>query len=152
MPRVHKRKYEKIDQAEIDLVVQCTDSHEFYERYREVFPNKKKGIDSISKIWKRRGEFLKKQQAELPFSESGTGSSFELEVLVAAQNKILSDLSAVMREQLQVAREILDRLPAQLTKTEERPQRHGEEKVPEHKSPARKQGSDKPPADIVIGS
>ena len=48
--------------AEIDLVVQCQDSHEFYKRYREIFPDKKKGIDSISKIWKRRGEFLKKQQ------------------------------------------------------------------------------------------
>ena len=152
MPRVHKRKYEKIDQAEIDLVVQCTDSHEFYERYRDVFPNKKKGIDSISKIWKRRGEFLKKQLAELPSPESGTGSSFELEVLVAAQNKILSDLSAVMREQLQIAKEILDRLPAQMTRTEDRPQKHSEEKVPEHKPPAKKQGADKPPADIVIGS
>ena len=54
MPKTHKRKYEKIDDAEIDLVTQCTDSHEFYERYREMFPNKKKGIDSISKIWKRR--------------------------------------------------------------------------------------------------
>jgi hypothetical protein len=152
MPRVHKRKYEKIDQAEIDLVVQCTDSHEFYERYREVFPNKKKGIDSISKIWKRRGEFLKKQQLELPSSESGTGSSFELEVLVAAQNKILSDLSAVMREQLHVTREILDRLPDPITKTEERPQKHSEERIPEHKPPVKKQGPEKPTADIVIGS
>jgi len=44
MPRVHKRKYEKIDNAEIDLVVQCQDSHEFYKRYRELFPDKKKGI------------------------------------------------------------------------------------------------------------
>jgi uncharacterized coiled-coil protein SlyX len=152
MPRVHKRKYEKIDPAEIDLVVQCTDSHEFYERYREVFPNKKKGIDSISKIWKRRGEFLKKQQVELPSGEPGTGSSFELEVLVAAQNKILADLSAVMREQLHVTREILDRLPGLVAKTEERPQKHTEERAPEHKPPAKKQGTDKLPADIVIGS
>jgi uncharacterized coiled-coil protein SlyX len=152
MPRVHKRKYEKIDQAEIDLVVQCTDSHEFYERYREVFPNKKKGIDSISKIWKRRGEFLKKQQVELPSIESGTGSSFELEVLVAAQNKILADLSAVMREQLHVTREILNRMSDLTPRIEERPQKPIEERAPEHKPPAKKQGPDKPPADIVIGS
>jgi hypothetical protein len=59
MPKVQKRKYEKIDDLEIDLVIQCNDSHEFYERYRQVFPNKKKGIDSISKIWKRRSEFIK---------------------------------------------------------------------------------------------
>ena len=62
MVKNQKRKYEKIDDLEIDLVIQCTDSHEFYERYRQVFPNKKKGIDSISKIWKRRSEFIKKQQ------------------------------------------------------------------------------------------
>ena len=152
MARVHKRKYEKIDQAEIDLVVQCTDSHEFYERYREVFPDKKKGIDSISKIWKRRGEFLKKQQAEMPSTESGTGASFELEILVAAQNKILSDLSAVMREQLRIAKEILDRMPTQISRPEERTLKHSEERIPDHKPPAKKQGPDKPPADIMIGS
>ena len=93
MPRVHKRKYEKIDNAEIDLVVQCQDSHEFYKRYREIFPDKKKGIDSISKIWKRRGEFLKKQQPVPEIPESGMGLSPELENLVTAQNKILAELS-----------------------------------------------------------
>jgi len=59
MPKVQKRNYEKIDDLEIDLVIHCNDSHEFYERYRQVFPTKKKGIDSISKIWKRRSEFIK---------------------------------------------------------------------------------------------
>jgi hypothetical protein len=151
MPKVHKRKYEKIDEAEIDLVVKCNDSHEFYERYREVFPNKKKGIDSISKIWKRRGEFLKKQQDVVPSTESGTVASFELEVLVAAQNKILSELSAVMREQLHVSREILDRLSEPLVKTEAHIQKHNEERSTESKLAAKKQGSEKP-ADILIGS
>ena len=70
MPKVQKRKYEKIDDLEIDLVIQCNDSHEFYERYRQVFPNKKKGIDSISKIWKRRSEFIKKQQGDSQTAES----------------------------------------------------------------------------------
>jgi hypothetical protein len=151
MPKVHKRKYEKIDEAEIDLVVQCTDSHEFYEKYREVFPNKKKGIDSISKIWKRRGEFLKKQQDVLPYQESGNGSSYELDILVAAQNKILAELSAVMKEQLQVSREILARFPKQLMNTEEHPQKHNDERITDHKTAPRKQIADKP-ADIVIGS
>ena len=75
MSKVQKRKYEKIDDAEIDLVVQCNDSHEFYERYRQVFPNKKKGIDSISKIWKRRSEFIKKQQGDIQPAETISGSS-----------------------------------------------------------------------------
>jgi hypothetical protein len=151
MPRVHKRKYEKIDAAEIDLVVQCLDSHEFYKRYREVFPDKKKGIDSISKIWKRRGEFLKKQQIVPDTSESGMGLSPELEILVTAQNKVLLDLSALIREHLRVTREILDRLPAQSQKTEDHIHKPVQPKQPEQKEPVKKPVHDKP-ADIMIGS
>lgn len=153
MPKVHKRKYEKIDDAEIDLVIQCNDSHEFYERYREVFPTKKKGIDSISKIWKRRSEFIKKLQ---PAEESlepatGSGSSRELELLVTAQNKILAELSNVMKEQLKVSREILAHLPKHIQKNEEPAIRHSETSTPEQKEPAKKTSPEKR-ADIVIGS
>ena len=119
MPKVQKRKYEKIDDVEIDLVIQCTDSHEFYERYRQVFPNKKKGIDSISKIWKRRSEFIKKQQGISQPVESISGSSLELEILITAQNKILAELSGVMKEHLRVSKEILARLPKQMQKSDE---------------------------------
>ena len=151
MPKTHKRKYEKIDDAEMELVVQCGDSHEFYERYRQVFPTKKKGIDSISKIWKRRSEFLKKQQpAEEPL-ESGIGSSHELEVLITAQNKILAELSSVMREHLRVSREILARLPKQIQKYEEHIPKHSESRTPEQKEPGKKTSMEKP-ADIMIGS
>ena len=83
MSRVQKRKYEKIDDAEIDLVIQCNDSHEFYERYRGTFPTRKKGIDSISKIWKRRSEFIKKQQGTLQDSEQSIKSSPEFEILLS---------------------------------------------------------------------
>jgi len=151
MPRVHKRKYEKIDTAEIDLVVQCQDSHEFYKRYREIFPDKKKGIDSISKIWKRRGEFLKKQQPVPEIPESGMGLSPELEILVMAQNKVLTDLSVLIKEHLRVTREILERLPEGLQKTEEHIHKPAQLKTPEQKEPAKKTGHDKP-ADIMIGS
>ena len=110
MTKVQKRKYEKIDEAEIDLVTQCADSHEFYERYREMFPNKKKGIDSISKIWKRRSEFAKKRQPVYePNDDSENVVNFVM--LLSAQNKILAELSAVMKEQLNVSKEILSRQP-----------------------------------------
>jgi hypothetical protein len=151
MPRVHKRKYEKIDNAEIDLVVQCQDSHEFYKRYREIFPEKKKGIDSISKIWKRRGEFLKKQQPVPEIPESAMGLSPELEILVTAQNKVLLDMSAMIKEHLQVTREILERLPGRGQKTEDPIHKPVQPKAPEQKEPAKKPGHDKP-ADILIGS
>jgi hypothetical protein len=151
MPRVHKRKYEKIDSAEIDLVVQCQDSHEFYKRYREVFPDKKKGIDSISKIWKRRGEFLKKQQPEPESPEFGTGLSPELERLIGAQNKILAEVSLLLKEHLQVTREILEHLPRQIQKPEETQYKQVQPKVPEHKELVKKPGHDKP-GDIMIGS
>ena len=151
MPKTHKRKYEKIEDAEIDLVVQCNDSHEFYERYRQVFPTKKKGIDSISKIWKRRGEFLKKQQPADEPLESAIGSSHGLELLITAQNKILAELSGVMKEHLTVSREILARLPKQIQKFEEYIPKNAEIKTPEQKEPGKKIIVEKR-SDIMVGS
>lgn len=151
MPRVHKRKYEKIDSSEIDLVVQCKDSHEFYKRYRELFPDRKKGIDSISKIWKRRGEFLKKLQIVPETPESGTGLSPELENLVSAQNAILAELTLILRDHLQVTRKILENLPGPVQKTDDSSYKPVQPKVPEHKEPAKKSVHDKS-ADIMIGS
>lgn len=153
MAREKKRKYEKIDDAEIELVTQCLDSHEFYERYREAFPTRKKGIDSISKIWKRRSEFIKKQQGTSQDPEQSIHSSQELELLVSAQNRILTELSGIMKEQLKVSKEILARFPKQIQKSEEpplHPQKHAEIKSPEHKEPVKK--SPEKPADIMIGS
>jgi hypothetical protein len=152
MPKVHKRKYEKIDEAEINLVIQCTDSHEFYERYREEFPTRKKGIDSISKIWKRRGEFVKKQQGPEQPEVSFSGSSRELEELVATQNKIFSELSGLMKEQINVSREILACLQEPALKTEDHSHKPAAAKIPDQKEPAKKPGHEKPPADIMIGS
>jgi uncharacterized coiled-coil protein SlyX len=154
MSRAPKRKYEKIDEAEIELVIQCSDSHEFYERYRETFPTRKKGIDSISKIWKRRSEFIKKQNGGSPDSEHGAPVSRELEILVTNQNKILAELSIVMKEQLKVTKEILARLPKQIQKSDELPQpsqKHIVAKIPEAKEPVKKTVPEKP-ADIMIGS
>jgi len=151
MPKTHKRKYEKIDDAEIDLVIQCNDSHEFYERYRQVFPTKKKGIDSISKIWKRRSEFIKKLQPAEETPEPATGSMRELELLVTAQNKILAELSNVMKEQLKVSREILVHLPKHIQKYEEPIARHSETSTPEQKEPGKKTIPEKR-TDIMIGS
>jgi uncharacterized coiled-coil protein SlyX len=150
MARIQKRKYEKIDESEIDLVVQCHDSHEFYERYREMFPTRKKGIDSISKIWKRRSEFIKKHQDSLPVSESPLGTTPELEHLIAAQNKVLAELSGVMKEHLMVSKEILSRLQS-VQKFEEPPVIHGDIKITETKDPIKKTVHEKS-SDIMIGS
>ena len=151
MPKTHKRKYEKIDEAEIDLVVQCGDSHEFYERYRQIFPTKKKGIDSISKIWKRRSDFLKKLQPVEEPLESAINSSYELESLLVAQNKILAELSNVMKEHLKVSREILACLPKQIQKREEHTEKTEGSKIYEQKESVKKIGGEKR-EDIVIGS
>jgi hypothetical protein len=152
MSKVQKRKYEKIDDTEIDLVVQCSDSHEFYERYRQVFPNKKKGIDSISKIWKRRSEFIKKQQEDTQPAGILSGSSHDLEVLITEQNKIFAELSGVMKEHLRVSKEILTRLPKQLQKSEEPALKSGEPKIPDHKESEKKVSSGEKRKDIMIGS
>jgi ABC-type enterochelin transport system substrate-binding protein len=151
MPKVQKRKYEKIDDLEIDLVIQCTDSHEFYERYRQVFPNKKKGIDSISKIWKRRSEFIKKQQGNSQPEESIYGSSREFEELITTQNKILAELSSLMKDHIRVSKEILACLPKQIQKFDEQNQKIGDTKIPDHKEPEKKISGEKR-KDIMIGS
>lgn len=160
MPRVQKRKYEKIDDAEIALVIQCNDSHEFYEKYRETFPTRKKGIDSISKIWKRRSEFLKKQG--ISDQEPGTASNQDLVAMLTAQNKLLSDMAGLMKEQLRVSKEILASLQRPDAKPAPAPRqpevakhdlpKHEPPKAPEPKEPARKPAHDKPPAEIMIGS
>jgi uncharacterized coiled-coil protein SlyX len=152
MARIQKRRYEKVDEDEIDLVMRCNDSHEFYERYRETFPTKKKGIDSISKIWKRRGEFIKKHPESFPGTEPVLGNTGEVEKLLAAQNKILEELSHVMAEHLQVSREILNRLPHHTQRPSDpiSPPRL-ESKAPEHKEPAKRVGAEKP-NEIMIGS
>ena len=151
MPKVQKRKYEKIDDMEIDLVVQCNDSHEFYERYRQVFPNKKKGIDSISKIWKRRSEFIKKQQGYTQPAETISAPSHEFETLITEQNKILAELSGVMKEHLRVSKEILARLPKHIQKSDESTSKYGEAKISDHKEPEKKIIAEKR-KDIMIGS
>jgi hypothetical protein len=151
MPKVQKRKYEKIDDMEIDLVVQCTDSHEFYERYRQVFPNKKKGIDSISKIWKRRSEFVKKKQEITQPDETILVSPHEFNLLITEQNRILAELSGVMKEHLKVSKEILARLSKQIQKYEEPVPKSGEVKIPDHKEPEKKISAEKR-KDIMIGS
>jgi uncharacterized coiled-coil protein SlyX len=79
------------------------------------------------------------------------GLSPELEVLVTAQNKVLIDLSALIKEHLEVTREILERLPGQVQKMEEHIHKPAQPKAPEQKEAAKKPGHDKP-ADIVIGS
>lgn len=151
MPKTHKRKYEKIEDAEIDLVVQCNDSHEFYERYRQVFPNKKKGIDSISKIWKRRSEFLKKMQPEEQPPETPVVPSRELEVLMTAQNKILAEMSGVMKEHLKASKDILAYLSKHNQRSEDALPKHNETKITEQKESCKKSSPDKP-AEIMIGS
>jgi uncharacterized coiled-coil protein SlyX len=151
MPRVQKRKYEKIDDDEIDLVIQCKDSHEFYEKYREAFPTKKKGIDSISKIWKRRGEFIKKYPDPALPSIDSVGASAELEHLIAAQNKLIEEISGTLKEQLKVSREILVRLPKNLPRPEDHSHSGLEHKPTDHKEPAKRSGTEKS-NDIMIGS
>ena len=151
MPRIQKRKYEKIEEDEIDLVVRCNDSHEFYEKYRETFPTKKKGIDSISKIWKRRGEFIKKHPDIVSSAESSMGTSLELERLFAVQNKILEDMSDLMKDHLKVSREILSRMPKNTLRHDDHMPLQSEARLSEHKEPVKRSGAEKS-NDIMIGS
>jgi len=107
------RKYQVVEEAEIDLVLQCRDSHEFYERYLAAFPDTKKGLDSISKIWKRKSEFAKKRPQSIHAAEAGRKSAQDIATLIADQTKIMGVISALARENFEVSRQILATLTQQ---------------------------------------
>ncbi len=113
MQKTPVRKYQVVEEAEIDLVLRCKDSREFYERYLTAFPGTKKGLDSISKIWKRRSEFAKKRPPALPAAEAGTKSTHGIATLIAEQTKIMGEISALARESLEINRQILATLAQQ---------------------------------------
>jgi hypothetical protein len=113
MQKTPARKYQVVEEAEIDLVLRCRDSREFYEQYLKVFPDTKKGLDSISKIWKRRSEFAKKRQLTLPQAETGTAHFQEMQALIIEQTKIMTEIAALTRENLDVSRQILQALAHQ---------------------------------------
>jgi len=161
MPTTQTRIHQKVDEEEIALVLQCKDSHEFYERYVRAFPKKRKGIESISKIWRRRSEFGKKQQQVSPQpavspSKPDPATPEDLETLITLQNKHMTELCVLAREQLKVTKEILAHLKGEPEKSE----------VPAHKrkvtgitaqfEPAKKEPQKKKilgkPAPILIGS
>jgi hypothetical protein len=119
MPTTPTRIHQKVDDAEIALVLRCKDSHEFYERYVKEFPKKRKGIESIGKIWKRRSEFLKKQQAGAATAKQPEAVPKDIEALLALQQAQLAELCALAKEQLQVSKEILAALKRQAPHQEE---------------------------------
>jgi hypothetical protein len=156
MPKVHKRKYEKIDDAEIDLVIQCNDSHEFYDRYREVFPTKKKGIESISNIWKRRSEFMKKHKPVETRIEPAASSPRDLDTLIELQARNMAELSALVKEHILVSKEILEVLKKQNKKKVARAPKIKSPETQETLLPEQKPVAEKPiakkPAALIIGS
>ena len=113
MQKTAARKYQVVEEAEIDLVLRSRDSHEFYEQYLKVFPDTKKGLDTISKIWKRRSEFAKKRQMTLPQADAGSAHSREIQELIAEQTKIMADIAALTRENLEVSQQIFQTLERQ---------------------------------------
>jgi len=113
MQKTPARKYQVVEEAEIDLVLTCRDSREFYEQYLKKFPDTKKGLDSISKIWKRRSEFAKKRQLTLPQSDGGIPIPKEIQSLIEEQTKILADIAALTKENLEVNRQIMQTLAHQ---------------------------------------
>lgn len=113
MQKKQGRKYQVVEEAEIDLVLQCGERGEFYDRYYSVFPGKNKDLDSLSRIWKRRSEFAKKRQVSLSSEETGKKPSDEISSLIAEQTRVLAEISAVCKENLAVSREILAALALQ---------------------------------------
>ncbi|MGD0535145.1 MAG: hypothetical protein ABR999_06840 [Methanoregula sp.] len=148
------RKYQVVEEAEIDLVLQCRDSREFYERYLTVFPDTKKGLDSISKIWKRRSEFAKKRLLTLPLAEAGPTNSREIQTLIAEQTKIMSDMAVLTMENLEINRQILAALTQQnqiLTGHNEEKSKEPAHPVPFHQPPAQNIAADMQ-TPIMVGS
>jgi hypothetical protein len=134
MEKIPVRKYQVVEEVEIDLVLQCKDSREFYDRYLKVFPDTKKGLDSISKIWKRKSEFAKKRPLSIPTKEAGAKFTNEIAALISEQTKILGEISVITKENLEVSQHIL----AELTQQNHILTGHTDEKSkePVHPAPA----------------
>jgi len=94
---------------------------------------------------------IKKQQGNSQPEESISETSHEFGELITTQNKILAELSSLMKEHLKVSKEILARLPKQIQKSDEPNQKIGETKIPDHKEPEKKISGEKR-KDIMIGS
>jgi hypothetical protein len=154
MQKTPARKYQVVEEAEIDLVLKCRDSHEFYEQYLKIFPDTKKGLDSISKIWKRRSEFAKKRPLVVPQAETGSTSNREIQALIAEQTKIMSDMAALTKENLEVSRQILSALAHQnriLTGHHEEKPKDSAHAAPLPKPPVQKKVPEKQ-TPIMVGS
>lgn len=109
MPEKQGRKYQVVTEAEIDLVLQFRDCHEFYAQYFRVFPDSRKDADSLMRIWKRRSEFAKKRQPPAqPVNSPG-----DLVPLLADQNEVLRTLVSLTRESLAINRQILEEITQQ---------------------------------------
>jgi hypothetical protein len=156
MPTVKTKIHQKVDEAEIALVLQCRDSHEFYEKYLQAFPKKRKGIESISKIWKRRSEFVKKQQQAEPQEKPATPAPQDFRTLLALQHTQMTELCAIAKEQLQISREILATLKKQSPQPEEQVPKRRVTGITIQPEPVKKEQAKKKilakPAPILIGS
>lgn len=158
MQNTPTRKYQVVEEAEIDLVLKCRDSHEFYEQYFTVFPNSKKGLESIAKIWKRRSEFAKKRPQALQQTGNGVVPSGEIPALISEQTRILSEMAALTKENLEVSRQILLALAQQnslLLGHERKPKEEKKAASVTHseatEAPVQKKAPEKQ-APIVVGS
>jgi hypothetical protein len=160
MQKTPARKYQVVEEAEIDLVLKCRDSHEFYERYLQVFPDTRKSLDSISKIWKRRSEFAKKRSLVLPVEGTGAKSLHDITALIAEQTKIMGEIAVFARETLEVNRQVLTALGQQnqiLTgHPRQEPLKESVSRIPplQHpvqKTPAKKKAPEKKTS-IIVGS
>ncbi len=156
MPTPQTKIHQKVDEAEIALVLQCKDSHEFYEKYLQAFPRKRKGIESISKIWKRRSEFVKKQQQAAPGEKTAAAPLQDIGTLLALQNTQMTELCAFAKEQLQVSKEILATLKKQTPHLQEQASKRMVTGITIQPEPVKKEQAKKKvlakPAPILIGS
>ena len=90
-------------------------------------------------------------QPEEQSTETPVVPSRELEVLMAAQNKILAEMSGLMKEHLKASKDILAYLSKHHQRSEEVQPKQIETKIPELKESGKKSSPDKP-AEIMIGS
>ena len=95
-------------------------------------------------------EFVKKRLPVLQVDEN-PGTSHNIEVLILEQNRIMAEISSVMKEHLKISREILSCLPSQLQKIEEKQQKTDDIKSSEQKDFQKKPSVEKR-NDIMIGS
>ena len=154
MQKTPARKYQVVEEAEIDLVLKCRDSHEFYEQYLRYSRIQRKVLTVSARSGNAGASLQRNGLRPSRRQKPGQTNSREIQTLIAEQTKIMIDMAALTKENLEVSRQILSALAHQnriLTGRHEEKAKDPANPAPPPKPPVQKKAPEKQ-TPIMVGS